>query len=153
MRYFVYFIIAVVAAAIVAGFFVVGSPQEERLHRFDDQRVSHLQILQSEVVSYWINKGRLPAALSDVEDDIRGFRVPVDPATGAEYAYSVTGPESFTLCAAFALPSLGAPSFTKPIPRPVEPYGEISQNWQHDAGSICFDRTIDPDFYQTFKQR
>lgn len=152
MKYFVYAIIAVVAATVIAGFFIVGSPQEERMRRFDDQRVSHLQIIQSEVVSYWINKGRLPAALSELEDDIRGFRAPTDPETGTEYAYSVTAPESFTLCATFVLSSSGTPSFGKPVPRPVEPYGEISQNWQHDAGNVCFERTIDPDYYKPVKR-
>jgi hypothetical protein len=31
-----------------------------------------------------------------------------------------------------------------PYPNPNDPY---SGNWEHDAGRVCFDRTIDPTLY------
>ena len=152
MKYFVYTIIAIVAASIVAGFFIVGSPKEERLRRFDQQRVEHLQFLQSELVNYWINKERLPETLDVLNDDIRGIAVPTDPETGTAYAFEKSGALSFSLCATFARPSLESETFAG-RPKPVEPYGYgIQQNWQHDTGYTCFQRTIDKDLYKSLKQ-
>jgi hypothetical protein len=153
MKYFVYAIIAIVSATVIAGFFIVGSPQEERLRRFDQQRVEHLQFLQSEILHYWINKERLPAQLSDLQDNIRGLAIPTDPETGAEYIYEKGNDLTFTLCATFARESLDYDEISGK-PRPAEPFGYgIQQNWQHGAGYTCFERTIDEDFYKPIKQR
>src|SRR3989338_8982898 len=89
MKFFIYFIITIVAVAVVAGFFIVGSPQEERLRRFDEQRVSDLQNLQYQILNYWQNKNKLPVVLSDLRDDISGFVPPVNPESGAEYGFRV----------------------------------------------------------------
>lgn len=147
MKYFVYTIISIVTLSIVAGFFIVGSPKEERMRQFDEQRVGHMQFMQSEILNYWINKGKLPVKLADLEDDLRGVRVPTDPETGVNYEYEVLGSEKFSLCANFSLPTLGMTTMMgkSMMPRPVEPYGQ--QNWEHQTGSHCFERTIDKDFY------
>lgn len=153
MRYFIYTVITIVIATVIAGFFIVGSPKEERLRRFDQQRVDHLNLIQGEVINYWINKGNLPSALSELEDDIRGIRIPVDPETAVEYTYEVRGSESFSLCATFARPSLESERMTGK-PRPVEPFGGIYGGavWQHGAGYVCFERIIDKDFYRPVKE-
>lgn len=151
MKYYIWSIIAIVTIVTIGGFLVVGSPQTERLRRFDDTRVSNLQFIQSELVNYWMNKSKLPAQLSDLQDSIRGLYLPKDPATNTDYEYQVTGPLSFTLCATFALPTTGnttaknAPA--APMPAGLY-YDGIDQNWQHAAGRVCFDRTIDKDFYK-----
>ncbi len=152
MKYYIYTIIAIVLAAVVAGFFIVGSPKSERLHRLDDQRVGNLQFIQSEIVNYWVNKARLPVKLSDLADNIRGISVPNDPETSADYEYLIKGPLAFSLCASFSLPTAGAASESvriaapKPVTYPGYPYGQ--DNWQHAAGRVCFDRAIDKDFYK-----
>src|ERR1035437_4871969 len=52
--------VAILAVAtIVAGFFIVGTPAQARLQRFDAQKVSDLQNIQSQVVSYWQAKQKL----------------------------------------------------------------------------------------------
>ena len=123
MKYFIYTIIAVVLAAIVTGFIIAGSPQQERLRQFDNQRLNALQILQSEIISYWTNKNRLPENLNLLEDSIRGFRVPIDPQTDDSYTYQINGPLSFTLCATFNLPSLDSEP-QRGMPKAVPyPYG------------------------------
>ena len=68
MKYFAYIIIAVVAAVIVTGFFFVGSPKEERMRRFDGERIQHLQQLQWNIIEYWQSKNKLPAKLADLND-------------------------------------------------------------------------------------
>ena len=150
MKCFTITIIVIVGIAVIAGFFVVGSPQEERLRRFDDQRVNDLQLLQMELVNYWQNKQVLPASLSLLKDDIKGFVPPKDPQTGFDYGYEAKGTESFSLCADFSRPSLE--EMSKPaIAVPMGSYGP-GENWQHGAGRICFDRTIDKELYKPIKR-
>jgi len=147
MKYFVYTVIGIVTVAVVAGFFIVGSPQEERLRRFDERRVSDLRYLQSEILNYWINKSRLPADLSLLRDDIRGVRAPIDPETGDSYGYAVKAPETFELCATFALPSFGKEAAGElRVVRPGGFYG--LGNWEHKAGLVCFERVIDKELYK-----
>ncbi|KKT39982.1 hypothetical protein A2W54_03030 [Candidatus Giovannonibacteria bacterium RIFCSPHIGHO2_02_43_13] len=150
-KIFAYAVSALVALAVIGGFFVAGSPQEARLRQFDDMRVRNLQEIQSQVVYYWQYKeNKLPIFLDDLKNDIDAFIPPKDPETGQSYEYKVTGASSFTLCANFALPSLPDQT-SRYAPMPAKPYGidsGIAQNWEHLAGHICFDRTIDPDFYK-----
>ncbi|MBI4050599.1 MAG: hypothetical protein HY396_01340 [Candidatus Doudnabacteria bacterium] len=154
MKYFVYATIIIVAATVVAGFFIVGSPQEARLRGFDERKIQDLEFIQAEIVNYWQNKNVLPQNLAELNDDIRGIRIPKDPQTGADYGYKIQESLSFALCASF-----NRPSYQKDISGPLssrvyktsypasEPYF-ISQNWDHDAGEVCFERTIDKDLYR-----
>lgn len=152
MRYFIYAIIAAVAASVIAGFFIVGSPQEARLRQFDEQRIQDLQVLQSYIVTFWQGKNQLPERLGDLNDELRGITVLTDPETGIPYEYMVRGDLSFTLCAEFALPGIES-ARAKITPAAIrEPLpirgGGIEQNWEHGAGKTCFERTIDPDFFK-----
>ena len=150
MKYFVYFVIVLVATAVVAGFFVVGSPQEQRLRRFDERRVSDLQSIQSEIVYFWQNKQRLPQNLEELHDDIRGYTASLDPETSQNYTYEITGTLSFRLCATFHFANtIGTNEvvprgvYTEPAAKPV---GQ-SDNWSHPEGQHCYERTIDPELY------
>jgi len=153
MKYYIYLVIAIVAAAVIAGFFIVGSPQEERLRRFDERRIQDLQFIQSEIINFWINKGRLPEQLSDMRDDIRGIAIPNDPKTGAEYLYRIKDMHRlvFELCAVFDRSNTVINSSQK-FPR-VDSYYYSGQNWNHDAGLVCFERTIDKDIYKPAQLR
>lgn len=139
---------AFVLLAIVVGFWVMGSPYTQKEKRFDAERVSHLQTIQYQIVSYWQNKKKLPATLNDLNDPIGGFVLPIDPKTGVAYEYSIKGTLSFELCATFAKETpTGAISqeFATPIEYPYK--NPTNENWQHSAGRVCFDRTIDPELY------
>ena len=148
-KIFIYTIIAIVTFAIAAGFFIVGSPQSERLRRFDNQRVSDLQIIQGQIIYYWQNKEKLPASLIDLKDSISGFGPAKDPQTGADYTYEVKSKLEFSLCANFNLPSVesGKPSIELPT-YPLQYRSSGDSNWEHAAGSVCFERTIDPELYR-----
>lgn len=153
MKIFFTITIAIVAAAIIAGLFVVGSPNKERLRRFDDFRLQHLQQIQSEVITYWQVKNTLPERLSDIADPTRGIIIPKDPQTGADYEYEKTGELHFTLCTSFNTDSKAAfERGPKYAPYPAMPYPTgadmMNQNWDHGTGRTCFDRTIDSDFYR-----
>lgn len=147
MKTFIYIVITVVAVSVIAGFFIVGSPKEERARKQDDQRVQHLQFIQSEIINYWISKEKIPEGLSVLEDSIRGIIIPKDPETGADYKYEIIDTKNlkFSLCADFKMRSL---ELENPrMPQPAEPYF-TQQNWSHGPGAVCFDRTIDRDFYK-----
>ena len=77
-----YAAIAIVAASIVGGFFIVGSPAEERAYRFDDERAQNLGIIQSAIVNYWQAKQKLPEKLSQIPDGINVVSLPREPGTG-----------------------------------------------------------------------
>lgn len=142
----------VVLIAIVSGFFILGSPAEVRLVRLDAQKVSDLQSIQWQVVNYWQQKEKLPASLDELKDPLSGSIIPVDPQSGESYTYEVTGARSFKLCATFNKEGVGDPY----IPRPVtmeKPAGGIGEDsWQHGAGEVCFDRTIDPERYPPYNK-
>ena len=42
-----------VAAAIVAGFFIMGTPGQVRLYRFDNEKLADLQNIQWQIVNFW----------------------------------------------------------------------------------------------------
>lgn len=138
---FRYGAIALVAVSVIGGFFVVGSPKVARDTQMDARRVSDLQSVQWQVVSYWQRKQALPASLAELNDPISSFVVPNDPATNESYGYKVVGQKTFALCAVFARTS----DMSKDIPRFSADYQ--NQNWNHEAGEVCFERIIDPDLY------
>jgi hypothetical protein len=147
VKLFVYAVSGVVAIAIIAGFFVAGTPFKQRLVRFDSQKVQHLSDIQLRIVNYWQDKDRLPASLDDLRDSITGFVPPNDPQSGEPYGYRATGPLSFDLCAVFNLTSREAMIGRSSAERLAvpEPAGIIGETWDHGAGEHCFSREIDPE--------
>lgn len=145
LRCFVWIISGLVAITVITGFFIIGSPAQERVRRFDQQRINNLQNIQSEIVNYWFNKRVLPENLSALENSISGYKTPTDPLTGKPYAYTVKGFESFELCAVFGLDSGDSENQAPTAPKPID--GGYNQNWQYNAGETCFERTIDKELY------
>ncbi len=148
---------AVALAAIVAGFFIVGSPSAARDTRLDVQRVNDLMSIQSQVVSFYQQKEELPGTLAELSDPLSYFTLPKDPKTGMDYTYEKTGTLAFKLCADFAREGkdmtgrggyAGDMAVSYPYPGPE---GGM-ENWKHGAGTVCFERTIDPERYPVFEK-
>ncbi len=138
------------AVSIIAGFFIVGTPAQARLARFDDQKVIDLQSIQWQVVNYWQAKQKLPVALADLNDPIKNWMVPTDPQEGNSYTYKATGKLSFQLCATFNAQTRGSAQVMgrETVPVPIGATGKpLADSWQHGVGEVCFDRTIDPQLY------
>jgi len=135
--------------SIIWGFFLVGTPAHQRQVRFDETRVSDLQIIQNQIVNYWIQKEKLPEKLDSLNDSISGFVSPKDPDTNTPYEYIIKGSFSFDLCAEFKTENKNVQN-VKNFPQiPYETYvGSFSDNWSHGAGKVCFERTIDPQLYK-----
>ncbi|MEK9157924.1 MAG: hypothetical protein AAB638_01935, partial [Patescibacteria group bacterium] len=85
---------------------------------------------------YWQQKGSLPANLEVLNDPISSFMSPRDPQTGEAYEYHLVSAKGFQLCAVFNKATVAYPD--------AYPFGN---SWQHGAGRVCFDRTIDQALY------
>lgn len=141
-----------VVATVVAGFFIVGTPQQAHRMRLDEQRVNDLMSIQSQVTYFYQQKRVVPTSLSQLQDPLLGFVVPTDPSTGAAYEYSKTSDLAFRLCATFAEKGTYNDYGTRSsVAYPTKPYGNTQDSWEHSAGRVCFERMIDPDFYPATK--
>lgn len=142
-KYFAWGASVIVLIVLISGFFIAGSPMQERLVRFDEQRVSDLQNIQSVITNYWQRKAMLPEKLDDLNDSIAGYAPPQDPETKNSYEYIIVDSSNliFELCAVFDKKSAGPAPSTAPV---SSPYGK---NWNHEAGRVCFERTIDKQLY------
>jgi len=135
---------AIVVLVIVVGFYLSGSPFEQRRVRFDEQRLSDLQQIQYQVIDYWVAKQALPALLTDVQSPLTGFVLPTDPDTHEAYGYEKITALKFSLCATFDTTSQSASRN-----RNTYPLKEGTMDfWDHGTGKVCFERTIDPDLYR-----
>lgn len=164
-KLFAWLTAVVVLASIVGGFLIMGSPATARARKMDDQRITDLQNIQWQVVSYWQQKERMPKALTDLADQLGGWKAPIDPQTSAAYEYVFEKGMSFQLCANFSRNNLGESEKLKgrggygdntSIAYPTLIYdgvsGAATDNWEHAAGKVCFTRTIDPDKYPPIKK-
>lgn len=147
---------------IVFSFSVIGSPKTQRNLRIDERRVSDLQSIQWQVISYWQQKEKLPENLKDLSSPLSGFYLPVDPEfqKGRVYEYNKKGDLSFELCAEFSLPmpqgwqEMGGrevlPMYDKDIAVSSPAVSGMNDSWDHEVGRTCFDRTIDKDMYPPY---
>ncbi|MFA6190443.1 MAG: DUF5671 domain-containing protein [Candidatus Staskawiczbacteria bacterium] len=135
---------ALVLAAIIGAFFIIGSPNSARLNQFDQQKIYNLQDIQGQVVYYYQRKAVLPNSLSDLDDPISGYIVPIDSQLKTPYEYKIIDANklSFELCATFNVPT----PENQPTPAYYMEKG-IEQNWNHQEGRACFTRTIDKQLY------
>jgi hypothetical protein len=145
--------VAVLAlVTIIAGFFIVGSPRDARLARYDSQKVNDLQNIDGQVKYYWQATQKLPASLTELNASLPYPVQITDPETGEPYDYVVSGALSYKLCADFngegGLNRQMYPERTMPSVA-GKPY--VFDTWEHEAGTTCFDRTIDPSFYPPIK--
>lgn len=152
LRIVVWAVVGLVLATLIGGFFIIGSPKNERLRRFDDDRISRLQQIQWQVIHYWRSKEQLPSKLEDLNDKLSGFNLPLDPETNVMFEYKILKEKSFELCANFNLanyqPDGQTPYRFEEYPMNYEK--NISESWAHDAGRYCFERVIDPELYPPY---
>ena len=112
-----------VAAVVIAGLIIAGSPGEQRLNRIDQLRVNDLQIIRNQLNRYWHQHEAVPEELGQLVDGSFLNELPRDPASGEPYEYKRTAPDAVKLCGVFARAS-----------------AEDSPDdyWYHLAGRQCF---------------
>jgi hypothetical protein len=113
----------VVAAAVVTGIVIIGSPMDERTRRLDTRRVQDLQQISQAVQVYHGRHQRTPASLDELSKE-PGFAivVPRDPTTGQPYRYVSVDADSYELCGIFDRDS----------------DARTASFWSHGAGTQCF---------------
>lgn len=143
-------IAVVILISIILGFSVLGSPQTQRLIRYDNQKVSDLNEIQWQVISYWQMNGTIPVSLSDIKSSQQYVIIPTDPQSKTTYEYRKTDAMTFELCAEFNKENTTNQNQYMSV-SPIYGKGEIIQNnnWNHRAGRECFSRVIDPIAYPT----
>lgn len=113
-----------VLAGTVAGFWVLGTPGQQRLIMADQQRLEDLSAIANTL--YWRRQDQddyiLPDALPS--DDRRE-----DPITRELYGYRKIDDSRYQLCANFATDS--------------DTHKLVNQqNWQHPQGDYCFELNL-----------
>ncbi|MFH0804126.1 MAG: DUF5671 domain-containing protein [Candidatus Zambryskibacteria bacterium] len=139
----------IVLVFIILGFSVLGSPQTQRLLRYDNQKITDLQNIQWQVISYWQMNGTIPASLGEITNNQSYVVIPKDPQSKVSYEYKGTGNMTFELCAEFNKESMVSQN-VEAIPLGYAKGSIIqNENWNHKAGHQCFSRIIDPVVYPT----
>ena len=129
-----------VAVTVIWGFSVLGSPRTQRLYKYDQQKINDLQNLNSQIQSYYVTNGKLPANL-DALKETNFYGVSVDEQNGLPYEYSKTSDLSYNVCATFNKDSKQGQNNS--IAYPI--YGE--GNWTHPTGRHCFTQKINTLMY------
>ena len=112
-----------VAAGTAAGFWVLGTPGQQRLIMSDQQRLEDLSAIANSL--YWQSQDQDDYALPDVLDTTNQRQ---DPITQESYSYRKVDDERYELCASFA-----TDSSTHKLAN------ANNQNWQHPNGQHCFE--------------
>ncbi|MFA6269846.1 MAG: DUF5671 domain-containing protein [Candidatus Paceibacterota bacterium] len=141
----------IILATIIWGFVVLGSPQTQRLIRADNQKITDLQNIQWQVISYWQMNGMLPQSQPALET----YCVQNYCLTGinmADYEYKKTKEMTFEICTNFNKENMMSQNQYQGMMQVTYP-GKIgtieNDNWNHKMGRQCFTRVIDPVTYPT----
>ena len=140
----------VILISIILGFSILGSPQTQRLIRYDNQKITDLQNIQWQVISYWQMNGTIPTNLKELEKT-QQYILPTDPQSKTDYEYKKTGEMTFELCSDFSSENMTNQNnmAVAPVNYPVKGGIIQNENWNHKAGRQCFERVIDPAAYPT----
>jgi hypothetical protein len=115
---------AVILAAVIAGFSVIGPPGAQREKKLDARRLSDLQGIAASIDFYYSRHAELPDSLEKLGHEPGGLAGITDPQTGKQYSYTKLSPVTYRLCAIFSGES---------------GIGEARTVWAHDAGRCCFE--------------
>jgi len=139
----------VVVASIVWGFSVLGSPQTQRLLKYDQQKVNDLQTINSQIQNYFYSSKVLPKTLDEIISTGNFYGNIIDTQTKKPYEYEKTGDKTYSLCAEFNKTSNNAVATDNGVTYPPEKilylYGGTL--WTHPAGKYCFTMTAVSDIY------
>lgn len=124
-------LVAIVAAAVVAGIYVIGSPAEQRLRRLDEAQTQDLIATSYALDAYWRRNQQLPASLDELLQDRDASAILAGIDAQSTQEYMPRGPATYELCAVFNRPSSE--------PRAV-PGGVF---WTHGQGRQCFQLEVE----------
>lgn len=120
-----------IAACFVAALLIVESPTQTRNRKMDNNNISNLEQIESEINIYYLKNKKLPVNFADIKNNSEYLSDSVfkNKLTGQEYEYRVTGEKTFELCTDF----LASNKDDK------NPESNVwGDKWKHDAGRQCF---------------
>lgn len=121
---------AMAILSMIAALYAAGSPFRQRLLRLDARRVGDLRTIQQNVETYFEREGVIPATLEDLAGSPATFLQNItDPATKIPYAYERVDATTYSLTAAFDLPS---------PPEQEQPVWHRDGFFRHGAGKQTF---------------
>lgn len=132
----------VVLASVGYGFTHIDTPSTVREQKLDATQVTDLQQLQWRIQDHVVVNAALPETL----DQLSNGSIPTAPEDRPAYEYNVTA-EGFELCATFAQTSTESENYMYQSGVMIDEKMMIKNpdNWQHDAGEVCFKRVINTD--------
>jgi len=123
---------AIILAVIVFGFYLTGSPSENRILRQDEVRVSDLRNLRNAINQYQRQEKKAPSLLQEVFQNCAGKTgyqcSRLDGINAEDFEYSVRSEKTFELCTTFERAA--------PFPRGGE--RKATNPSQHEAGRHCY---------------
>jgi len=129
----------IVIGSIIWGFAVLGSPRTQRLIKYDEQKVTALQGINSQINNFYRNKGFLPKNMEEItSNDSYYVSQTNDPQTQEPYEYEKVSDTTYNLCAEFNKESDEKEDKTS---YRYDYYGD----WTHSDGRHCFSKNVDPD--------
>lgn len=145
-KVFIAAIVLAMAAAVAAGLFLAGSPEKERMRRFDQERLNDLNQISYAIDSYWNQEKKLPATLEDLKTKQDVYvRSLADQKTGVPYEYDPSPTSTaYALCAVFETDS--EQELARLQSRPADVQG--ADFWKHPLGQKCFSLQVrvNPEF-------
>lgn len=129
----------IILGSIVWGFSVIGSPRNQRLLNYDEQKVNDLVEIKYAVEEYYRDSGVLPENFEQISSSSYFYGSITDPQTQEPYEYEKTSSTTYSLCAEFNKDA-DENSFSD--------YGyRNNKEWAHPSGDHCFALKIDPKIY------
>ena len=164
----------IVLVSIIGTFMYLGTPNIARSIKHDEQRVSDLQSLSSNITNWYQSHGKLPEDLATLKKQDY-YQEPRDPEyqKGKVYTYQVTDAKklSYEVCGTFDLESNNKFVVRKdratynnnsvygssviPLRAAEDGSGPVSETnldnpWHHGAGLHCYTKTIDTKQYPVY---
>jgi len=131
---YAYASLTLVVIVFAGSLFAVESPAETRRRNTDNAVLDDFNTLDSVLNNYYMDKGHLPSALSDLHEDYPYITEQEwhHPSTGTEYRYRIVEDKKYELCANF----LSANTENK------NQNSYYNERWPHAAGEQCLTQKI-----------
>jgi len=127
IKLFSIIISTIIVIIVIVALFLVGSPKQERLKRFDEQRLQNLQEIRFVAIDqFYQDNRRLPDALQEMysTNQMSGITF-LDPVSKESYGYTRINENTYELCTVFDMPSDSEMIKYDPF-------------WEHGSGPTCF---------------
>ena len=142
-RIFALIAIIAVAIGIVAGFWVLGTPNRQRLIAADRERIQDLRSIVWRLYEA-AEKAQDRGQPIELPESLEGRDRPTDPITNLAYEYRRLSETTYELCAEFATDSN---TYLLGQTRRNEP----ENDWRHPQGRHCFEFDVAKDALPVFR--